>query len=115
MPWRENAREWADRLRPSGLLYSTYETRLLADIDPKRLPKHIAVMADGNRRWARLNAPGQELTVGYQAGADKLKQFVSWCDEVGIKVVTLWVLSTDNLLRDSEEVRPLLGSMAGVA
>ncbi len=115
MPWRENAREWADRLKPSGLLYSTYEQRLLAEIDPRRLPKHIAVMADGNRRWARLNAPGQELTVGYQAGADKLKQFVQWCDEVGIKVVTLWVLSTDNLLRDAEEVRPLLAVIEGLA
>ena len=88
MAWRDNVRDWADRLRPSGLLYSTYETRLLGDIDPQRLPKHVAVMADGNRRWARLNAPGSELTVGYQAGADKLKQFVVWCDEVGIKVVT---------------------------
>lgn len=108
MAWRDNVRDWADRLRPSGLLYSTYETRLLGDIDPQRLPKHVAVMADGNRRWARLNAPGSELTVGYQAGADKLKQFVVWCDEVGIKVVTLWVLSTDNLSRASAEVAPLL-------
>jgi len=115
MPWRENAREWAERLSPAAFLYSTYEQRLLGEIDPARLPKHIAVMADGNRRWARLNAPGQELTVGYQAGADKLKQFVEWCDEVGVKVVTLWVLSTDNLTRDSEEVGPLLDVIVRLA
>ena len=115
MSWRDNAREWRERLNPSGLLYSTSEQRLLADIDPHRLPRHVAVMADGNRRWARLNAPGQELVVGYQAGADKLKQFVRWCDEVGIKVVTLWVLSTDNLARSTDEVGPLLSVIEGLA
>lgn len=97
-------------LVPRNLLYSTYEARLLADLDRSHLPQHIAVLADGNRRWARLNAPGQPLVAGYRAGADKLKQFVRWCSDAGIKVVTLWVLSTDNLSRASEEeLKPLLG------
>ncbi|MFV0451743.1 MAG: polyprenyl diphosphate synthase [Propioniciclava sp.] len=109
MAWRERIREAGDRLNPSNLLYSTYEQRLLAELDRDRLPQHIAVLADGNRRWARLNAPGRPLVVGYQAGADKLEQFVGWCDEVGIQVVTLWVLSTDNLTREAEAVEPLLG------
>jgi short-chain Z-isoprenyl diphosphate synthase len=110
MPWVERAREWADRLHPAGLLYSTYEQRLLAEIDRDRLPRHVAVLADGNRRWARLNAPDQPLVAGYQAGADKLEEFVGWCDEVGLGTVTLWVLSTENLTRnDAAEVRPLLG------
>ena len=108
MSWVERAREVADRLHPAGLLYSTYEQRLLAELDRERLPQHVAVLADGNRRWARLNAPGQPLEVGYKAGADKLKHFVSWCDEVGIGVVTLWVLSTENLTRDASAVPPLL-------
>lgn len=115
MPWRENAREWAERLNPAGLLYSTYEQRLLAEIDPARLPRHVAVMADGNRRWARLNAPGQELIVGYQAGADKLQQFVRWCDEVRIGIVTLWVLSVENLTREVDEIGPLLGVIERLA
>lgn len=102
-------RDIADRLNPSNLLYSTYEQRLMAELDRDRLPQHIAVLADGNRRWARLNAPGKPLVVGYQAGADKLEEFVSWCDEVGIHVITLWVLSTDNLTREAEAVGPLLG------
>ncbi|WP_114558649.1 isoprenyl transferase [Desertihabitans aurantiacus] len=102
-------REWLDRLHPAGLLYSTYEHRLLAEIDPRRLPRHVAVLADGNRRWARLNAPGQPLVAGYRAGARKLREFVEWCDEAGIRVVTLWVLSTDNFGRTTdEEVEPLL-------
>jgi short-chain Z-isoprenyl diphosphate synthase len=103
-------REFVDRLHPSGLLYATYEHRLIAELDPNRLPRHVAVLADGNRRWARTNAPGQPLVAGYQAGADKLKEFVGWCDEIGIPVVTLWVLSTDNLSRSHrEEIEPLLG------
>jgi short-chain Z-isoprenyl diphosphate synthase len=92
-----------------GLLYGTYEQRLLADLDRSRLPRHVAVLADGNRRWARANAPGQTLVAGYRAGADRLVDFVGWCDEVGLQVVTLWVLSTDNLSRTAaDEVGPLL-------
>ncbi len=106
---RARAGELADRLHPSGLLYSTYEARLLDQLDRTRLPEHIAVLADGNRRWARLNAQGQPLVAGYRAGALKLTQFCDWCDEVGIPVVTLWVLSTDNLQRaETGELGPLL-------
>lgn len=113
MQRREQPGPWRDRV--SALLYSTYEQRLLDEIDPERLPQHVAVMADGNRRWARLNAPDQPLTAGYQAGADKLQEFVTWCDEVGIGVVTLWVLSTDNLQRADDEVGPLLDVIVGLA
>ncbi|MDR0959884.1 MAG: isoprenyl transferase [Propionibacteriaceae bacterium] len=90
-------------------LYSTYERRLLDGLDRSRLPHHVAVLADGNRRWARANAPGEDIIAGYRAGAAKLEEFVGWCDEVGLTIVTLWVLSTDNLQRASEEeVGPLL-------
>ncbi len=102
--------ERLDRLHPSGLLYSTYEARLLAELDRGRLPHHVAVLADGNRRWARLNAPDKPLVAGYRAGADRLRDFCGWCDEVGIPIVTLWVLSTDNLQRaEADELGPLLG------
>ena len=105
----DRLREFVDRLHPSGLLYATYEHRLTAELDRTRLPRHVAVLADGNRRWSRTNAPGAPLVTGYQAGADKLKEFVEWCDEIGIPVVTLWVLSTDNFSRSaSAEIRPLL-------
>jgi short-chain Z-isoprenyl diphosphate synthase len=105
----ERLREWVDRLHPSGLLYATYEHRLIAELDHSRLPRHVAVLADGNRRWARDNAPGQPLVAGYRAGAAKLHEFVEWCDEIGIPVVTLWVLSTDNFSRStSEELEPLI-------
>jgi short-chain Z-isoprenyl diphosphate synthase len=110
---REGFRDWLDRLHPAGLLYSTYEQRLIAELDKARLPKHVAVLADGNRRWARLNAPGETLVAGYRAGAAKLKEFVNWCDEVGLAFVTLWVLSTENLSREAdEEFQPLLDVIA---
>lgn len=103
------ARELLDRVHPANLLYQTYEGRLIAELDRSRLPRHIAVMADGNRRWAKLNAPGEPLVAGYRAGAAKLHEFAGWCDEVHIPTITLWVLSTDNLTgRPAAEIQPLL-------
>ena len=98
-----------DRIWPPAWLYSTYESGVLKQLDQQSLPHHVAVLADGNRRWARLNAPGQPLVAGYRAGAAKLQQFCDWCDDAGIPVITLWVLSTDNLTRSAtDELEPLL-------
>lgn len=109
----EHVQELVDRLHPRGLLYRSYEARLAAELDRARLPQHVAVMADGNRRWARLNAPGQPLAAGYRAGAERLKEFCEWCDESGIERVTLWVLSTDNLHRAQDgELNDLLEVIA---
>lgn len=106
---RLRVRETVNKLQPLGFLYSAYETQLLSQLDRKALPRHVAVLADGNRRWARANAPDQPLVVGYQAGADKLREFVDWCADLGLGVVTLWVLSTENLTRaGADEVSPLL-------
>ncbi len=99
----------AERYWPPRWLYTTYERQVLGALDRDSLPKHVAVLADGNRRWARLNAPGQPLVAGYRAGAARLREFVEWCDEADLQVVTLWVLSTDNLQRsDEDELTPLL-------
>lgn len=109
----QNVQELVDRMHPRGLLYRSYEARLAAELDPTRLPHHVAVMADGNRRWARMNAPDQPLAAGYRAGAERLVEFCGWCDETGIERVTLWVLSTDNLKRaESGELDDLLEVIA---
>lgn len=103
------ARRLVDRMWPPKWLYTTYERSVLGKLDKGALPRHVAVLADGNRRWARMNAPGQPLVAGYEAGAAKLIEFVEWCDEAGLQVITLWVLSTDNLSRAKEgELGPLL-------
>jgi len=91
----------------SDVLYGAYERRLAASLPPDRIPRHVGVILDGNRRWARET--GTSTAHGHQAGADKIEEFLGWCDEVGVDVVTLWLLSTDNLSRPEEELSPLLG------
>lgn len=89
-----------------GLLYGAYERRLAAALPPDRVPQHVGVILDGNRRWAR--AAGIGLASGHRRGADKIDEFLGWCAELHIDVVTLWLLSTDNLARPADELAPLL-------
>ena len=71
-----------------------------------QIPKHVGVMLDGNRRWAK--AVGHDTAHGHRAGAANIEPLLDWCEEVGVEVVTLWLLSTDNLNRRAEELEPLL-------
>jgi short-chain Z-isoprenyl diphosphate synthase len=89
-----------------GLLYGTYERKLAAALTPDRVPRHVGVILDGNRRWAK--ALGVGVASGHRKGAAKIDEFLSWCSELHIEVVTLWLLSTDNLNRADEELAPLL-------
>jgi short-chain Z-isoprenyl diphosphate synthase len=91
------------------VLYPAYEARLLRRL-PENLPRHIGVMLDGNRRWAR--AVGHDTAHGHRAGAANIEPLLGWCDDVGIEVVTLWLLSTDNLNRPASELEPLLQIIA---
>lgn len=99
-----------ERFWPPRWLYATYERGVLEHLDRAALPRHVAVLADGNRRWARMNAPGEPLVAGYRAGAARLVEFVEWCDDADLQVITLWVLSTENLQRSgADELTDLLG------
>lgn len=95
--------DWKRGLR--RVLYPAYESRMLRRM-PDHLPRHVGVMLDGNRRWAR--AVGRDTAHGHRAGAANIEPLLGWCDEVGIQVVTLWLLSTDNLNRPEHELAPLL-------
>ena len=88
------------------VVYAAYERRVARRLDPATLPRHVGVMLDGNRRWAK--ARGKDSKSGHQAGADNIAHFLTWCEEVGVEVVTLWLLSTDNLARPENELAPLL-------
>jgi len=88
------------------LLLGAYERRLAASLRQQRLPRHVGVMLDGNRRWAKAN--GANTAQGHQAGADNISPLLEWCEEAGVEVVTLWLLSTDNLNRPAKELTPLL-------
>jgi short-chain Z-isoprenyl diphosphate synthase len=79
---------------------------MVRSLPPDRLPKHVGVMLDGNRRWAK--AVGHDTAHGHRAGAANIEPLLDWCEEVGVEVVTLWLLSTDNLNRAHEELEPLL-------
>jgi len=94
-------------VRLPQLLYGLYERRLAASLPSDRMPRHIGVILDGNRRWAR--SIGTSTARGHRAGADKIGEVLSWSEDVGVEVVTLWMLSTDNLNRPADELENLLG------
>jgi short-chain Z-isoprenyl diphosphate synthase len=94
------------------LVYKAYETRLLAQLRGAEIPRHVGVILDGNRRWAK--AYGTDPQRGHQRGADKIAELLGWCEEAGVDVVTLWLLSTDNLDRPATQLEPLLGIIEAV-
>ncbi|AWB93099.1 isoprenyl transferase [Aeromicrobium chenweiae] len=96
----------------SDLAYGVYERRLAKQLDPAKLPHHVGAIVDGNRRWAKSS--GSRFEDGYQAGANKIAEFAEWCDELGVEIVTLWVLSTDNLQRSPEELAGILAAVEGL-
>jgi short-chain Z-isoprenyl diphosphate synthase len=89
----------------NDILYGAYERRLLRQIPPDRRPRHVGVILDGNRRWA--TSQGSASDVGHRAGAVKIVEFLGWCEEADVEVVTLWLLSTDNLSRPEAELAAL--------
>jgi undecaprenyl diphosphate synthase len=68
--------------------------------------EHLAIILDGNRRWAREN--GLTSLEGHKAGYDKVKEVLRWCREVGIGTLTLYAFSTENWKRSQEEVQYLM-------
>ena len=95
-----------------ALLYPLYEKRLLRQLDFSKTPHHIGIIVDGNRRWAKANTV--ETKSGHQAGADKIVEVLSWCEEAAVKIVTIWLLSTDNFKRSQSELDELLKIIANV-
>ncbi|MGH3615827.1 MAG: isoprenyl transferase [Pseudonocardia sp.] len=98
------------------LLYSIYEQKLgreLSQLAAALRPRHVALMLDGNRRWAR-DVGLVDVNDGHRVGAAKIADLLGWCEEAGVEVVTLFLLSTDNLSRRADELEPLLGIIADV-
>ena len=90
-----------------SLLYPLYEWRLVRALDFSKTPHHVGVILDGNRRWAKAN-PNVADPNGHKAGASKIIEFLGWCDDAEVRVVTLWLLSTDNFKRTPSELDELL-------
>jgi short-chain Z-isoprenyl diphosphate synthase len=91
--------------KPSKLLYKLYEDRLLASLDQTRFPRHVAIILDGHRRYARSEGLAS-YTDSYRAGMRRFEEFLDWNVELGIQAVTGWLLSRENLDRPPAELEP---------
>jgi short-chain Z-isoprenyl diphosphate synthase len=102
--------------RLAGLLlapvYRYYTDRLRREVRRAPVPGHVAVILDGNRRWA-TKAGLTEVGAGHRRGADKIDELLDWCAELGIRETTLWALSGENLGRPDGELDALLDVVAG--
>jgi len=103
--------QWAG----SGILYRAYQRRIRRQIDGQAMPKHVGMIVDGNRRWAKQLGL-ESAAHGHRAGAAKIPEFLDWCDDVDVQVVTLYLLSADNLTgRGGAELEELVGIIADLA
>jgi short-chain Z-isoprenyl diphosphate synthase len=94
---------WEARLFLKELLYKYYEKRLEREVRQESMPKHVGVVLDGNRRFAKKHGL-LDVGAGHRAGADKAEDLVRWCDALGVPWITVWVLSVDNFKRSPEEM-----------
>ena len=77
------------------------------ELDIKRIPRHIAIIMDGNGRWAKER--GKERSYGHQAGVDTVRRITSECVRLGVKFLTLYTFSTENWSRPETEIAALMG------
>ena len=87
-------------------VYRFYERMLQQQVMQGAIPEHIAVILDGNRRWARIRSLNP--WIGHEYGAKKVEEFLRWCLELGVKSITLYALSTENFRRPKHELRALM-------
>ena len=78
----------------------------IENIDKELMPQHIAIIMDGNRRWAREK--GLDTKLGHKAGAEKLEEIAAYANEIGLKYLTVYAFSTENWKRTKEEVGALM-------
>lgn len=95
---------FAGKVKPNSA-----EGKLLTAIDPARLPQHIAVIMDGNGRWARQR--GKPRIFGHRAGAESVRAIVDTCARLEIKAVTLYAFSTENWKRPKAEISGLMSML----
>ena len=83
-------------------LYKIYSKRLESEIRNGDIPNHVALILDGNRRWAKRNL--NLAKAGHWKGADAVENLLDWCEEFDIKIITLYALSAENLNRKDDEL-----------
>jgi short-chain Z-isoprenyl diphosphate synthase len=104
-----------DAMNLSRPLYALYTRRLRKQVAPGPLPRHVGLIMDGNRRWARQMGLA-DPSLGHQYGADHIEEVLSWCEPLAIRHVTVFVCSTENLTgRSTAEVAFLMNVMEKLA
>ena len=88
-------------------VYRIYEEWLWEQIKDQPKPEHIAIILDGNRRWAQNHF--MNPNEGHYFGAEKTEQVLEWCLNLGVKTITLYAFSTENFKRSPEEVKEIMG------
>lgn len=88
-------------------VYRIYEKWLWEQIKNQPKPEHIAIILDGNRRWAQNHS--MNPNAGHYYGADKTETVLRWCLNLGVKTITFYAFSTENFRRSPEEVKELMG------
>jgi undecaprenyl diphosphate synthase len=79
----------------------------MTELDMKRIPEHIAIIMDGNGRWAMQQ--GKERSIGHQAGVETVRRITAECVRLGVKYLTLYTFSTENWNRPQDEISALMG------
>lgn len=90
-----------------NIIYRLYEWYISRDLDPNKMPKHVAIIMDGNRRYARLQGKVDVLK-GHELGVDTLENVLDWSIDLGIEIVTVYAFSTENFNRPKNEVEGLM-------
>ena len=88
--------------------YSRYEQRLEREVRQGKIPGHVAVIMDGNRRYAKEVLKADDANQGHIKGKEKLEEMLDWCLELGVKVLTVYAFSTENFSRKEDEVHFLM-------
>ncbi|MFQ5909641.1 MAG: polyprenyl diphosphate synthase [Thermoplasmata archaeon] len=90
----------------SDTAYQAYISRLQKQIKGGKIPEHVAIIMDGNRRFAR--DLGMNPDQGHEKGRDKLEEVLQWCLDVGVRILTVYAFSTENLKRSKKEVEHIM-------
>jgi undecaprenyl diphosphate synthase len=86
--------------------YGFYERRLRKKVLQEKVPNHVAIIMDGNRRYAEDE--GMDINEGHARGKEKLEEVIDWCHSIGVKILTVYAFSTENFSRPEEEVKYIM-------
>ena len=90
-------------------IFGTKTQNTAGQVDMSRLPRHIAIIMDGNGRWAKMR--GLPRTAGHKVGAETFRRIAKHCKKLGIQYLTVYAFSTENWKRPKEEVDAIMGSL----